>query len=88
MINRYGLAVSRRLGASFDLIGRIVSDTYDYQGASRRRDGARTVQGTLGYFLDGATRVGIRVRHLRRGSATPRWRYAGLEVGLVFDYGL
>ena len=88
VLNRYGLAVTHRLGASFDLTGRIVRDTYDYQRAGLRRHGTRSVEGTIGYFLDAATRVGFRVRHLRRDSAAPRWQYQGLEFGLVFDYGL
>lgn len=88
VINRYGVAVTHRLGMSFDVTGRFVADAYDYQGATGRIEGARSVEGTLGYYLDRGTRVGFRVRRITRDSASTRWRYEGLEAGVVFDYGL
>ena len=88
VINRYGVAVTHRLGASFDVTGRLVADAYDYQGATGRIEGTRSVEGTLGYYLNRGTRVGFRVRRITRDSASARWRYEGLEAGVVFDYGL
>ena len=88
VLNRQGVAVVRRLGVSFDLTGRFVRDVYDYQSASGRRDAAWSAAGTLGWFLGPTARVGFRVRYVTRDSATDRWRYDGLEAGLVFDYGL
>lgn len=88
LINRYSVGVTHRLTASFDLTGRVISDVYEYQGATGRQDGVWSAEGTVGYFPSPTTRVGFRVRYLTRNSATARWRYDAVEAGLVFDYGL
>ena len=88
VLNRQSVAVARRLGASFDLTGRLVRDVYDYQSETGRRHVLWGVSGTLGYYLSPTDRVGLRVRYVTRDSATDRWRYDGLEAGLIFDYGL
>ena len=88
VVTRYGLAVTRRLGGPFEVTGRIVRDVYDYLGATGRRDVARNVSGTFGYRLNETTRAGFRFGHVKRRSATARWRYEGLQAGLVFEYGV
>ena len=88
LVSRYSLLVTQRLSPSFDVTGRVTSDAYDYQGASGRLDGVWSAEGSVGYFLSQTTRVGFRVLYVTRNSATARWRYDGIEAGLVFDYGL
>ena len=88
VVTRYGLALTRRLGGQFEATGRVVRDAYDYLGTTGRRDVARNLSGTLGYRLNETTRVGFQVGYVTRRSATARWRYEGLQAGLVFEYGV
>ena len=88
VVTRYGLALTRRLGGPFEVTGRLVRDTYDYLGPTGRRDVARDSSGTLGYRLNETTRLGFQVGYVTRRSATARWRYEGLQAGLVFEYGV
>ena len=88
VVTRYGLALTRRLGGPFEVTGRVVRDTYDYLGPAGRRDVARDLSGTFGYRLNETTRAGFRVGYVTRRSTTARWRYEGLQAGLVFEYGV
>ena len=88
LIHRYGLAVTPRLDASFDLTGRVVRDAYDHRSGSGRQDRVWSAEGSVGFRAGPTTRIGFRVGYRTRRSDTPRWRYKGLEAGLVFDYGV
>ena len=88
VLNRYRIGVRRQLGGPFDVTGYYNRDVYDHQGGTGRRDSVWTAEGILGYRLSAGNRVGFRVRYAERDSITERWRYDGLEAGLVFDYGL
>ena len=86
LASRYGVAATQRMGASFDLTGRIVRGVYDHRGGSGRRDDGRLVEVTVGRRAGPRSRIGFRVGYRSRKSAAARWRYSGLEAGLVFDY--
>ena len=89
VVNRYGLAVTRRLGNRFDLSGRVSGALYDYQTAARGRDVRWQTGAALGYRLNPTTRTGIDIGYARSDST--RWarrRYHGLVMGFVLDYDI
>ena len=88
VLTHLAVSLRRQLRDPFDVTASYSWDLLDYQGVTGRRDTVRSVQGILGYRLNASTRIGFRVRYIERDSRTDRWRYDGLEGGLVFDYGL
>ena len=87
VLSHYGIAVRRELRDPFDVTGRYSWNLYDYQSDTERRDTAWSAELTIGYRLTAAARIGFRIRYIERDSATERWRYDGLEGGMVFGYG-
>lgn len=88
LLNRYRIGVTRQLGGAFDVTVYYMQEVYDHQGRTGRRDSVWSAESILGYRLRGNNRIGFRVRYIERGSVTERWRYDGLQAGMVFDYGL
>ena len=88
VITRYGFSLTRRIAGPVEITGRIVRDTYDYVGATGRRDVGQDVAGTLAWSLNETTRVGFRFGEVTRRSTVDRWRFRGLQAGLVFEYGV
>ena len=88
VLHAWRIAVTRQLRGPFDVTLSYGRDAYDYQGGSGRRDFVRNAGVTLGHRLGADNRVGFRITHIARHSDTDTWRYAGLQAGLVFDYGL
>ena len=89
VVNRYGLALTRRLGGRFDLRGRVFRNLYDYQTAGRGRDVRWNVIAEVGYRLSPATRAGFEAGYIKGDSTTrARRRYHGAVLGFVLDYDI
>ena len=89
VVDRYGLAMTRRLGRRFDLSGRFTREVYDYQTARRGRDVRWNLGGEFGYRLSPRIRTGFAVGHVRSTSAArARRRYRGVVLGLVLHYDI
>lgn len=87
VLTAFAIAVRRQLTDPIDLTGRYRRAGYDYQGGTGRQDSLWSGEATIGYRLTPSTRIGFRFRYIERDSATDRWRYDGLQRGMVFDYG-
>ena len=89
VLNRYGIATTRRLGRRFDLSGRVTRDLYDYQSVGRGRDVRWNVIAEVGYRLNPATRAGFAAGFVKGDSTTKaRRRYHGIVLDLVLDYDI
>ena len=88
VLNHYRVGVTRQLGGPFDVSVYYNHDVYDHQGVTGREDSVWSAESILGYRLRDDNRIGFRVRYTQRDSATDRWRYEGIQAGMVFDYGL
>ena len=89
VVDRYGLAMTRRLGRQFDLSGRFTREVYDYRTARRGRDVRWNMGGEFGYRLSPRIRTGFAVGHLRSTSAArARRRYRRIVLGLVLHYDI
>ena len=89
VLNRYGLALTRRLGRQFDLSGRVTRDYYDYLTAGRGHDLRWNVIGEFGYRLSEKVRTGLAAGYVRSDSTTrARRRYRGIVLGLVLNYDI
>ena len=87
--DRYGLAVSRRLGRQLDLSGSASRDHYGYRAGGRGRDVRWNVIAELGYRLSSTTRAGVQVGYIEHHSTTrARRRYDGVVLGFIFDYDI
>ena len=89
VVDRYGLAMTRRLGRQFDLTGRFTRAVYDYQTARRGRDVRWNMGGEFGYRLNPRIRTGFAAGYVRSTSAArARRRYRGIVLGLVLHYDI
>ena len=87
--DRYGLAVTRRLGRRLDLSGSASRDHYGYRPEGRGRDVRWNLTAELGWRLSPTTRAGVQMGYIERDSTTrARRRYDGVVVGFILDYDI
>ena len=79
ILENYGVAVTRRLGRTFDLTGRVARDRYDYRTAGRGRDTRWNAISEFGWRLSPEVRTGFQLHYLQSHSTTrARRRYRGI----------